>query len=97
MWREYAPEPRARLNLGIRSVIAICTVPLVDFWNRRRLASLLDNDQRKIRLAHSILFTMPGSPILYYGDEIGMGDNIYLKVCLASFPGVTPSCDFPGS
>jgi maltose alpha-D-glucosyltransferase/alpha-amylase len=62
MWAQYAPEPRMRLNLGIR----------------RRLAPLLDNDQRKIRLAHSLLFTLPGSPILYYGDEIGMGDNIWL-------------------
>ena len=62
MWKEYAPEPRMRLNLGIR----------------RRLAPLLDNDQRKIELAHSLLFTLPGSPVLYYGDEIGMGDNIWL-------------------
>jgi len=63
LWREYAPDPRMRLNLGIR----------------RRLAPLLDNDQRKIELAHSLLLTLPGSPILYYGDEIGMGDNIWLK------------------
>jgi maltose alpha-D-glucosyltransferase / alpha-amylase len=62
MWQEYAPEPRMRLNLGIR----------------RRLAPLLDNDKQKIMLANSILFTMPGSPILYYGDEIGMGDDIWL-------------------
>lgn len=62
MWREYAPEPRMRLNLGIR----------------RRLAPLLDNDPRKIGLANSLLFTLPGSPIIYYGDEIGMGDNIQL-------------------
>ena len=62
MWREYAPEPRMRLNLGIR----------------RRLAPLLDNDRRKIELANSLLFTLPGSPIIYYGDEIGMGDNIWL-------------------
>ncbi len=62
MWREYAPEPRMKLNLGIR----------------RRLAPLLDNDRRKIELAYSLLFTLPGSPILYYGDEIGMGDNIWL-------------------
>lgn len=62
MWREYAPQPRMRLNLGIR----------------RRLAPLLDNDRRKIELAHSLLFTLPGSPIIYYGDEIGMGDNIWL-------------------
>lgn len=63
MWNEYAPDPRMRLNLGIR----------------RRLAPLLDNDRRKIELANSILFTMPGTPIVYYGDEIGMGDNIWLK------------------
>jgi maltose alpha-D-glucosyltransferase/alpha-amylase len=62
MWQHYAPHPRMRLNLGIR----------------RRLAPLLDNDRRKIELAHSLLFTLPGSPILYYGDEIGMGDNIWL-------------------
>ncbi len=63
MWEQYAPEPRMRLNLGIR----------------RRLAPLLDNDERKIQLAYSLLFTLPGSPILYYGDEIGMGDNIWLE------------------
>jgi maltose alpha-D-glucosyltransferase/alpha-amylase len=62
MWQEFAPDPRMRLNLGIR----------------RRLAPLLDNDHRKILLANSLLFTLPGSPILYYGDEIGMGDNIWL-------------------
>ena len=62
MWEQYAPDPRMRINLGIR----------------RRLAPLLDNDRRKIELANSLLFTMPGSPILYYGDEIGMGDNIEL-------------------
>ena len=62
MWQEYAPEPRMRLNLGIR----------------RRLAPLLDKDRRKIELANSLLFTLPGSPVLYYGDEIGMGDNIRL-------------------
>jgi maltose alpha-D-glucosyltransferase/alpha-amylase len=62
MYREYATDPRMRLNLGIR----------------RRLAPLMDNDRRKIELLNSILFTMPGSPIVYYGDEIGMGDNIYL-------------------
>jgi maltose alpha-D-glucosyltransferase/alpha-amylase len=45
---------------------------------RRRLAPLLDNDHRKIMLANSLLFTLPGSPIIYYGDEIGMGDNIWL-------------------
>ena len=62
MWKEYAPEPRMKLNLGIR----------------RRLSPLLDNDQRKIELANSLLFTLPGSPIIYYGDEIGMGDNLDL-------------------
>ncbi len=62
MWQQYAPEPRMRLNLGIR----------------RRLAPLLDNDRRKIALANAILFSLPGAPILYYGDEIGMGDNIWL-------------------
>lgn len=62
MWQEYAPQPRMRLNLGIR----------------RRLAPLLDNDRRKIDLANSLLFTLPGSPVIYYGDEIGMGDNIWL-------------------
>jgi maltose alpha-D-glucosyltransferase/alpha-amylase len=63
MWQEYAPEPRMRLNLGIR----------------RRLAPLLDNDPRKISVANSILFTLIGSPIIYYGDEIGLGDNIWLE------------------
>jgi len=63
MWQEFAPDPRMRLNLGIR----------------RRLAPLLDNDHRKIMLANSLLFTLPGSPIIYYGDEIGMGDNIWLR------------------
>jgi maltose alpha-D-glucosyltransferase/alpha-amylase len=62
MWEQYAPQPRMRLNLGIR----------------RRLAPLLDNNRRKIELANSLLFTLPGSPIIYYGDEIGMGDNIWL-------------------
>ncbi len=62
MWDFYAPEPRQRLNLGIR----------------RRLAPLLDNDRRKIELMHSLLFTLPGAPVMYYGDEIGMGDNIAL-------------------
>ncbi len=62
MWQEYAPDPRMRLNLGIR----------------RRLAPLLENDQRKIRLANALLFSLPGAPIIYYGDEIGMGDNIWL-------------------
>jgi maltose alpha-D-glucosyltransferase/alpha-amylase len=62
MWSEYAPDPRMRLNLGIR----------------RRLAPLLDNDPRKILLANALLYSLPGVPIIYYGDEIGMGDNIWL-------------------
>jgi maltose alpha-D-glucosyltransferase/alpha-amylase len=62
MYREYAKDPRARLNLGIR----------------RRLAPLVDNDRRQMELLYSLLLTLPGSPVLYYGDEIGMGDNIYL-------------------
>jgi maltose alpha-D-glucosyltransferase / alpha-amylase len=62
MWSEYAPEPNMRLNLGIR----------------RRLAPLLDNDRRKIELANALLFSLPGAPIIYYGDEIGMGDNLKL-------------------
>jgi len=63
MWETFAPEPRMRLNLGIR----------------RRLAPLLGNDRKMIELANSILFTMMGTPILYYGDEVGMGENILLK------------------
>jgi maltose alpha-D-glucosyltransferase/alpha-amylase len=62
MWAEYAGDPRMKLNLGIR----------------RRLFPLIDNDLRKAELLHSLLFSLPGSPIMYYGDEIGMGDNIYL-------------------
>ncbi|MHA1559103.1 MAG: maltose alpha-D-glucosyltransferase, partial [Alphaproteobacteria bacterium] len=62
LWSFYAADRRARINLGIR----------------RRLAPLLENDRRKIELMNSLLLTMPGTPILYYGDEIGMGDNIYL-------------------
>lgn len=62
MWSEYAPVPRMRLNLGIR----------------RRLTPLLDNDHRKILLANALLYSLPGAPIIYYGDEIGMGDNIWL-------------------
>ena len=62
MYRIYARDSRARINLGIR----------------RRLAPLLGNNRRKLELIHSLLFSLPGSPILYYGDEIGMGDNIYL-------------------
>jgi maltose alpha-D-glucosyltransferase/alpha-amylase len=62
MYSEYARDPRMRVNIGIR----------------RRLAPLLDNSRRRQELLHSLLFSMPGTPILYYGDEIGMGDNIYL-------------------
>ena len=62
MWRVYASDPAARINMGIR----------------RRLAPLLDNSRRKIELMNALLFSMPGSPIIYYGDEIGMGDNIFL-------------------
>jgi maltose alpha-D-glucosyltransferase/alpha-amylase len=62
LYYAYGSDPRMRLNLGIR----------------RRLAPLLENDRRKIELLTSLLFTLPGSPILYYGDELGMGDNIYL-------------------
>src|SRR5690348_15981808 len=62
MYRMYAADARARLNLGIR----------------RRLAPLLENDIERIKLMNSLLLTMPGSPIIYYGDEIGMGDNFYL-------------------
>jgi maltose alpha-D-glucosyltransferase / alpha-amylase len=62
MYRVYATDPHARINLGIR----------------RRLAPLLANSRRKIELLNTLLFSMPGTPILYYGDEIGMGDNFYL-------------------
>jgi len=62
MYEEYAKDPRMKLNLGIR----------------RRLAPLLDNGRDEIQLMHAILFSLPGSPVLYYGDEIGMGDNIFL-------------------
>jgi len=62
LYREYAGDPRARLNLGIR----------------RRLAPLLDGSRRRIELLNSLLVSLPGTPIIYYGDEIGMGDNIYL-------------------
>src|ERR1700688_3144071 len=62
LWSTYAADPRARINLGIR----------------RRLAPLMDDDRRKIELMNSLLLSFPGTPIIYYGDEIGMGDNIYL-------------------
>ena len=62
MYKVYASDPRARINLGIR----------------RRLGPLLGNNRRKIELMNSLLFSLPGTPIIYYGDEIGMGDNIYL-------------------
>jgi maltose alpha-D-glucosyltransferase / alpha-amylase len=62
LYGEYAKDPRMRLNIGIR----------------RRLAPLFDNSRRRIELMHGLLFSLPGSPFLYYGDEIGMGDNIYL-------------------
>lgn len=62
MYRMYARDPKARINLGIR----------------RRLAPLLNNDRRRIELLNVLLFSMPGTPVLYYGDELGMGDNYYL-------------------
>ena len=62
MYKMYAADPRSRVNLGIR----------------RRLAPLMDNDIDRIRLMNSLLLSMPGTPIIYYGDEIGMGDNIFL-------------------
>jgi maltose alpha-D-glucosyltransferase/alpha-amylase len=62
MYKMYAQEPRMRVNVGIR----------------RRLAPLLNNDVDRIKLMYSLLLSMPGSPIVYYGDEIGMGDNIYI-------------------
>lgn len=62
MYRAYAADAQARINLGIR----------------RRLAPLLGNNRRRIELMNGLLFSLPGTPVLYYGDEIGMGDNIYL-------------------
>ena len=62
MYLAYSGDPRMRINIGIR----------------RRLAPLMDNNSRRIELLNSLLFSFPGTPIIYYGDEIGMGDNIYL-------------------
>ncbi|MBN2192644.1 MAG: maltose alpha-D-glucosyltransferase [Polyangiaceae bacterium] len=62
MVRAYAGDPQARVNLGIR----------------RRLAPLLENNRKRIELMNALLFSLPGTPVLYYGDEIGMGDNVYL-------------------
>src|SRR4029434_4607804 len=62
MYRVYAHDRQARINLGIR----------------RRLAPLLGNNRAKIELMNGLLLSLPGTPVLYYGDEIGMGDNIYL-------------------
>ena len=62
LWNTYAADRRARINLGIR----------------RRLAPLLEHDRRRVELMNSLLLSMPGTPVIYYGDEIGMGDNIFL-------------------
>src|SRR5688500_19197291 len=62
LYRAFAHDPEARVNLGIR----------------RRLAPLLGNDRRRIELLNALLCSLPGTPVIYYGDEIGMGDNIYL-------------------
>ena len=62
MYRAYAHEQAMRINLGIR----------------RRLAPLCGNDRRIMELLNGLLFSMPGTPVLYYGDEIGMGDNVFL-------------------
>ena len=62
MYQSYAADPQMRINVGIR----------------RRLAPLLENSRRRIELLHGLLFSMPGTPVIYYGDEMGMGDNIYL-------------------
>jgi maltose alpha-D-glucosyltransferase/alpha-amylase len=62
MYKVYAKDPKAKINLGIR----------------HRLAPLLDNNRRRIELMNCLLFSLPGTPVIYYGDEIGMGDNFYL-------------------
>jgi maltose alpha-D-glucosyltransferase/alpha-amylase len=62
MYREYARDPRMRINVGIR----------------RRLSPLMESGRRQIELMNALLMSMPGTPVIYYGDEIGMGDNIYL-------------------
>ncbi len=62
MYRAYAADPEMRVNVGIR----------------RRLAPLMQNDRRKIELMNGLLFALPGAPVIYYGDELGMGDNVYL-------------------
>src|SRR5258708_18204335 len=62
MYWAYTQDPEARLNLGIR----------------RRLAPLLGNNRRRIELMNALLLSLPGTPVIYYGDEIGMGDNVYL-------------------
>ena len=62
MYQAYAADPQMRINVGIR----------------RRLAPLVENSRRRIELLNSLLFSLPGTPVIYYGDEIGMGDNIYL-------------------
>jgi maltose alpha-D-glucosyltransferase/alpha-amylase len=62
MYQSYAADPQMRINVGIR----------------RRLAPLMENSRRRIELMNSLLFSLPGTPVIYYGDEIGMGDNIYL-------------------
>ena len=62
LFKAYATDPNTKHNIGIR----------------RRLAPLLNNDRRKIELLYALLFSLPGTPVLYYGDEIGMGDNVYL-------------------
>src|ERR671910_557007 len=62
LYRAFAQDPEARVSLGIR----------------RRLAPLLGNDRRRIELLNALLCSLPGSPVIYYGDEIGMGDNVYV-------------------